>query len=55
MAVLSRSDYQRAVRAHGEQVAVILEGDLERDGQRWRLLNPRLVDAITDEDTPEDV
>jgi hypothetical protein len=55
VAVLSRSDYQRAVRAHGEQVAVVLEGDLERDGQRWRLLNPRLVDAITDEDTPEEV
>ena len=54
MAVLSRSDYQRAVRAHGEQVAVVLEGDLERDGQRWRLLNPRLVDVITDEDAPEE-
>ena len=55
VAVLSRSDYQRAVRAHGEQVAVVLEGDLERDGQRWRLLNPRLVDVITDEDAPEEV
>ena len=54
VAVLSRSDYQRAVRAHGEQVAVVLEGDLERDGQRWRLLNPRLVDVITGEDTPEE-
>ena len=54
MAVLSRSDYERAVRAHGEQVAVILEGDLERDGQRWRLLSPRLVDVITDEDTPDE-
>ena len=55
MAVLSRSDYQRAVRAHGEKVAVVMEGDLELDGQRWRLLNPRLVDVITDEDTPEEV
>ena len=54
LAVLSRSDYQRAVRAHGEQVAVVLEGDLERDGRRWRLLNPRLVDVITDEDAPEE-
>ena len=54
VAVLSRSDYRRAVHAHGQQVAVVLEGDLERDGQRWRLLNPRLVDVITGEDTPEE-
>ena len=29
-----------------------LAGDLERLGQRWRLLNPRLTDVISD-DEPE--
>ena len=48
-AVLERSDYDRAVQAHGDRALVVLTGDLERMGQRWRLLNPRLTDVIRDD------
>ena len=51
-AVLERADYERVVQAHGDRTPVVLAGDLERLGQRWRLLNPRLVDVIRD-DGPE--
>ncbi len=51
-AVLERADYERVVQAHGDRMPVVLAGDLERLGQRWRLLNPRLVDVIRD-DEPE--
>ena len=51
-AVLERVDYERAVQAHGDRTLVVLAGDLERMGQRWRLLNPRLTDVIRD-DGPE--
>ena len=51
-AVLRRSDYDTAIQAHGSRAPVILEGDLERTGQRWRLLNPRIVGVISDE--PQD-
>ena len=45
-AVLSESDYNRAIIAHRERSPVIVEGDLDRFGQRWRLLNPRIVEII---------
>ena len=45
-AVLERQDYERAVQAHKEQVPVVLAGDLERMGQRWRLLSPQLEEII---------
>ena len=45
-AVLSESDYNRAIIAHREDSPVILEGDLERFGQRWRLSNPRIVEIL---------
>ena len=51
-AVLEQLDYERAVQAHGDRALVVLAGDLERMGQRWRLLNPRLTDVIRD-DGPE--
>ena len=51
-AVLGQLDYERAVQAHGDRALVVLTGDLERMGQRWRLLNPRLTDVIRD-DGPE--
>ena len=51
-AVLGQLDYERAVQAHGDRALVVLAGDLERMGQRWRLLNPRLTDVIRD-DGPE--
>ena len=49
VAVLERLDYERAVQAHGDRALVVLAGDLERMGQRWRLLNPRLTDVIRDD------
>ncbi len=55
VAVLDQSDYERAVRAHGAKAPVVMRGDLERLGQRWRLLNPRIADVILDEDDTQDV
>ena len=49
-AVLSQSDYDRAINAHKEKVPIIATGDLDRFGQRWRLLNPRVVAVITDDE-----
>ena len=48
-AVLERLDYERAVQAHNDRALVVLAGDLERLGQRWRLLNPRLDNVIRDD------
>ena len=49
-AVLEREDYERAVQAHHDRAMVILAGDLDRRGQRWRLLNPRLKNVIRDDE-----
>ena len=49
-AVLDGRDYERAVQGHRDRALVILEGDLERRGQRWRLLNPRLENVIRDDE-----
>ena len=48
-AVLERPDYDRAVQAHRDRALVVLAGDLERTGRRWRLLNPRLENVIRDD------
>ena len=53
-AVLSESDYDRAITAHRVKAPVIVDGDLDRFGQRWRLVNPRIVEVILGEDV-EDV
>ena len=45
-AVLNQSDYNRAIEAHKERAPVVFEGDLERFGQRWRLLNPVIAEVI---------
>ena len=45
-AVLNQNDYQRAIEAHEGRAAVIAQGDLERVGQRWSLLNPRIVSIV---------
>ena len=50
-AVLDQSEYERAINAHMTKSAVIAEGDLERVGQRWSLLSPRITAVITGEDT----
>ncbi len=51
--VLAQSDYERAVEAHKVRAMVELTGDLERFGQRWRLLNPRITDMVRN-DEPDD-
>ena len=54
VAVLKQSDYERAIQAHETKSPLVLEGDLERTGQRWRLLNPRIADVILREDAPNE-
>ena len=46
---LKRSDYEKAVQSHRDKAAVTLKGDLERSGQRWRLLNPRITGVIRED------
>jgi hypothetical protein len=53
-AVLNQSDYNRAIDAHRGKDPVIAEGDLDRFGQRWRLLNPRIVQVLTSGDAEDD-
>lgn len=48
MALLDREDYELAVQAHRDRSVVVLAGDLDRIGQRWRLLNPRIESVISD-------
>lgn len=49
VAVLRQADYERAVNAHKDQALVVLAGDLERTGQRWRLLNPHVESVLRNE------
>ncbi len=49
-AVLEREDYECAVQAHKDRAAVVMSGDLERMGQRWRLLSPLLREVIRDDE-----
>ena len=55
-AVLTSSDYNRAIEAHQARAPVVAEGDLDRFGQRWHLVNPRIIEVITDafDDDPGD-
>lgn len=48
--VLRHSDYLRAIQAHGRKAPIVVTGDLERVRQRWHLLNPRIVEVISDAD-----
>ena len=48
--ILESFDYERAIQAHRAKAPIIMEGDLERAGQRWRLLNARVVGIISTED-----
>ena len=54
VAVLTQSDYERAIRAHEHMAPVIIAGDLERIGQRRRLLNPRVVAVIPQQDVQDE-
>ena len=46
----SQSEYNRITDAHARRLSVSLEGDLQREGQRWRLMNPRDLTVVEDED-----
>ena len=52
--VLPQSDYHRAIEAHKTKAPVVMRGDLERSGQRWRLLNPSIEDVIANDDASSD-
>ncbi len=54
VAALTQSDYERAIEAHQQKAPVIMAGDLDRIGQRRRLLNPRVVAVIPQEDMQEE-
>ena len=49
-AQFSQSEYSRIADAHTRRMSVSLEGDLQREGQRWRLINPRDLTVIEEED-----
>ena len=50
MAVLSQSDYLFAIEAHKSKDPIIIEGDLEHVGRRWRVLNTNIVEVVRSED-----
>ena len=52
--VLKKAEYDRAIQAHKEKMPIILQGDLERNGRRWRLLNARIEAIIRDEQSSEE-
>ncbi len=54
-AVLTRSDYERAIGADQYKASVIFAGDLVRNGKRRRLLNPRVVAVIPQQNLQEEV
>ena len=43
---LLSEEYEKAVEAHKNKAAIHLTGELRRDGQRWRLYNPRELRII---------
>ena len=49
-AVLDQSNYDRAIQAHKSNARVVMNGDLERFGGRWRLCDPYVANVILDED-----
>ncbi len=49
-AVFDAEDYTKITHAHEARLSISLEGDLHREGQRWRLRNPRAVTVIEDDD-----
>lgn len=51
---LPQAEYRRAIKAHDDRAMAIIDGDLERVGQRWHLLNPILIDVIDSEVPPEE-
>ena len=54
MAVLDQPSYDRAIQAHRSRAVVVMTGDLERFGSRWRLRDPYITDVISDEEDEDD-
>jgi len=48
--LLPKADYEIAVEANVRQAPVTLVGDLEPDGQRWRLVDPRDIRLMEGDD-----
>lgn len=48
--VFDQADYREITRAHRDRLSVSLEGDLRKEGQRWRLRNPRQVTVVREEE-----
>ena len=53
-ALLTQEDYERAIQAHKEKALVVAQGDLERYGQRWRLLNPHIEALVPPEEVADE-
>ncbi len=49
-ALLDQHNYSVAIRAHDARNPVIVTGDLERIGQRWRLINAAIRELASDDD-----
>ncbi len=43
---LLKDDYESAVEAHRRQIGISVTGDLVREGQRWKLVQPRDVAMV---------
>lgn len=52
-AVLDQNNYSVAIRAHDARNPVVVTGDLERIGQRWRVTNANVRELVVD-DTDDD-
>ena len=52
-AVFDQNNYSVAIRAHDARNPVVVTGDLERVGQRWRLTNASVRELAAD-DADED-
>jgi hypothetical protein len=46
---LSQAEYDIAVQAHQQQLPVTVVGDLETEGQRWQLKEPRDIHIVEDD------
>lgn len=54
VAVLNQADYALAIQAHMEKATIVVEGDLDRYGQRWHLVHPRVVAVNPQRDLQEE-
>ena len=54
VSVLNQADYALAIQAHMEKSSIVVDGDLDRYGQRWHLTNPRVVAVNPQEDLQEE-